>query len=60
MKFQQKTQHYQYSYPKKVFFYNILKVMVLFKRKNWLGFYLKISLKVGISYVIYQKIKRET
>ena len=29
--------------------------MVLFERKNWLGFYLKIPPKVGIFYVIFPK-----
>ena len=34
MKFQQKTQHYQYNYPKRTFFDNILKVVVLFEKKK--------------------------
>ena len=38
-----------------LFFYKILKVVVLFERKNWIGFYLKIPSKVGVFYVISPK-----
>ena len=44
--------YYQYSHLKRAFFYNVLKVVVIFESKNWIGFYLKIPSKVGIFYVI--------
>ena len=44
---------YQYSHPRRDFFDNILKVVVLFEKKNWLGFYLKILPKIGVSYIIF-------
>ena len=54
MKFQQKTQHYQYSHLRRAFFYNILKVVVLFERNNWIWFYLKVPSKVGVLFCILQ------
>ena len=39
---------YQYSYLKRAFFDNILKVVVIFESKNWIGFYLKVPSNVGV------------
>ena len=57
MKFQQKNSTLPVQLSKKSFFDNILNVMILFERKNWLEFYLKIPPKVGVFYVIYPKKK---